>query len=716
MARFKNYITMSITLITGFCILLAILNNFTYVSAVTSAATLSSSLDTLENIKFAEDTSLFTNPERGWYKPFSSNDLWGLDRLKAQGISVILVETDLKAFLTTPISAVKLTEISAAFSAARKYGLQVMFRAAYDYTGLSSCEPKSLSIIVGHIAQLKSIFYSNEDILYCVQAGFLGPWGEWHSSFYGSTPSLAARKAVLFALMDAVPKSRSILVRRPMFIRDIFANEPGGNILTETTAFNGSMLSRTGSHNDALLSTADEFGTYVDPNFSRSDELNWLDNQNKFVPFAGESCYLSSNSDPINTVFELNKTHAQTINIDYIQSVISKWKATTYNSINTFDYLTNKMGYRILLTDAKINTEVKKGGALHINLNIKNDGFANIINGRAFEIILSNGAVTYKAAVNDDPRKWYKENGLMSKDLYFSVPTAINEGVWSIYLNLPSPFASISTNPLYSVRLANTGVWNATKGYNLIKNNLIIGVTSTGNNVSSFKQISRQEAESLTGSVITQPTNVPITTPIVIAPTPTQAVPTYTPVPPTPTPIVPSPTPTPIVPSPTPTPVVPPTPVPTAAPTPMPTVAAPTVAPTPVASLSSVTSMSISNNSTYVYIKVFGTNLVTKSQFFINSDQNYSTGLKSTWLNSGFDFLVENTTLYKYSGISNSWKWTRIQGILISKAYNCISIRVPLTSLKAVIGSNMQFAFVSNDSKSLVYPSLSVNIPIYKIS
>jgi len=462
------------------------------------------SLDEMDSLSFTEDSSSFANPERGWYKSFMSDDLWGLETLKDQGISVIQIKVDLKNFLEAPISNAKLNEIRKAFTLAKKNGLQVIFRAAYDYTGRTACEPKSLDIITGHIAQLKSIFYEYESILYCVQAGFLGPWGEWHSSFYGETPSLEARKTVLFALMEAVPQSRSIQVRRPMFIRDIFEKETSGNVITEETAYNGSYLSRTGYHDDALLSTDNEYGTYTDPKYSRAAELNWVDNQNKYVSFSGETCYLGNNSDSDNAVSELNKLHAQTLNIDYLPEVINKWKSETYAAASTFDYITSKLGYRFMVVDAKISTVVLKGGVLRLNLNIKNDGFGNLANARNFEIILSNGKDTYTAKVNDDPRKWYKENGVMNKDLYFSIPNDIKTGTWNVYINLPSASAELAKNPGYSIRLANANVWDKKTGYNLISSNVNITYTNGDKTVASFSEITKEAAAQLTGSYSNQ--------------------------------------------------------------------------------------------------------------------------------------------------------------------------------------------------------------------
>jgi len=665
---------------------------------VVAASTAFSALDMVSTITFSENNANFANPERGWYRPYSTDDIWGLDTLKAQGISVILLEVDLKAFLTGPISDAKLTEIKNAFAQARKYGLQVMFRAAYDYTGLANCEPKSLDIITGHISQLKSIFTLNEDILYCVQAGFLGPWGEWHSSYYGASPSLVARKTVLFALMNAVPKSRAIQIRRPMFIRDIFANEPGGNVLTEQTAFSGSRLSRTGFHNDALLSTADEYGTYVDPLYNRQAELNWVDNHNKYVPFGGETDFLGSNSDPKNAIFELNKLHAQVVNIDYIPSVINKWKSTTFNGVNTFDYISNTLGYRFILKDAQINADVSKGGALRLVMNIKNEGFGNLINERDVQIILSNGTKSYVASVNEDPRKWYRENGVMTKDLYFSIPSNIANGNWSLYLNLPSASQSLSGNHEYSIRLANTGVWDAAKGYNLIKSGISIDATTTGNEVTTFEQITREDAAQLINEVyVPVATEAPTAVPTAIPTAAPTAVPTAAPK------AVPT-----AVPTVVPTAVAPkaaPTAVPTAAPTTVPT-AVPTAAP----STTQITSK-YSNDASKIYLKVMGTDLNKKSQFYINADNDNTTGFDAIWSASGFEYLVENGILYKYSGTNNSWGWTKVCGISLRRSSTEVYVSFKLTTIDAQLGDVIQIGFISNDDRKIVSPSIGAVLP-----
>ncbi|SMD32846.1 Por secretion system C-terminal sorting domain-containing protein [Reichenbachiella faecimaris] len=67
----------------------------------------------------------------------------------------------------------------------------------------------------------------------------------------------------------------------------------------------------------------------------------------------------------------------------------------------------------------------------------------------------------------------------------------------------------------------------------------------------------------------------------------------------------------------------------------------------------------ITDDQDSVYITVKGGNLASTYDLFINSDENATTGYYvPAWDASGADLLVQNGTLYDYSGTSNGWGWT----------------------------------------------------------
>jgi hypothetical protein len=180
--------------------------------------------ENLTTINYTEDTSVFINPEKGFYKPFHSENIIASDltSLKNKNISLILVETNLavgaygdyhqniSSIKNAELSDAKILEINNAFTLARNAGLKVVFRCAYDYSGLSAPEPTLLSTVEGHIAKLKDVLKTNEDVLYCVQAGFLGSWGEWHSTLYGQKDTEEDIDYTIKTIKDIVNSLRKI--------------------------------------------------------------------------------------------------------------------------------------------------------------------------------------------------------------------------------------------------------------------------------------------------------------------------------------------------------------------------------------------------------------------------------------------------------------------------------------------------------------------------
>jgi hypothetical protein len=468
--------------------------------SLAGTAMLSSEMNTLRVLSFEEDEeNVFANPERGWYKSFFSDHLVGLQKLRAQGISIIMIKVNLKDYTESSIDEKKLTEISRAFDKARYYGLQVIFRAAYDFEGTPSCEPQDIERILHHIDQLSEIFIRHSDVLYTVQAGFLGPWGEWHSSVFGDPLPVETRRAVLFALMEAVPSNISIQVRRPMFIRDIFSQEKTGHVLDEATAFGTSYLARTGYHNDAFLSTYNDSGTYVDPNYSREDELSWIENHAQYTPVIAETSQLGEQSEPENAIYEMRKQNAHALNLDYHPEVISSWKSADYEGINTFDYISRNLGYRFVLHQASVNTTLVKGGVVQIILNLSNEGFGTLIKERAIYIVLSDGKREYRARINEDPRRWNQKTGVFELELYFCVPSSMPSGSWGMYIHMPDPAKGLFDDPRYAIRFANQGIWDPKTGLNQIFEWLRIEepISNNAGEVAEFLQITKAEANEL---------------------------------------------------------------------------------------------------------------------------------------------------------------------------------------------------------------------------
>jgi hypothetical protein len=429
---------------------------------------------------FRESREIFPNPERGFYTPRMTNRMNRLDDLRQQGISLVLVEMDLRDFKERDLTPAKLEELQQSFAAARHNGLKALFRAAYGFTSRDyRADPRDMDRILGHIRQLGTVFTQSRDVLCGVQAGFLGPWGEWHGSNWGDPPSLEARRRVLFALLDAVPAPITVQVRRPMFIRDIFADEPSGYHLTDKTAYRGSRLSRTGWHNDAFLALPNDMGTYVEPGWDRQRELQWCSRHGRFTPFGGETVGRAVDTPVDQAVREMELLHATYLNIAYHPQVLRRWRETEYRGENAFQHIARRLGYRFVAERLRCPAAVKAGETFRFELALKNVGFASPHLPREVAVAWWHNSdekpalrVVLKSA---DPRRWGPEAGTIRLQGRIPVPARLPRGNWRLALQLADPADRLRNDGRYAIRLANDDIpFSEHNGWNILAEDIAI--------------------------------------------------------------------------------------------------------------------------------------------------------------------------------------------------------------------------------------------------
>jgi hypothetical protein len=427
--------------------------------------------------RFQESREPFANPERGFYAPRFTQRMGKLDGLRKQGITLVLVEMDLRDFKERELTKEKLDELRLALAGLRTHGLKAIFRAAYGFTSRDyRADPKDMDRILGHIRQLGALFAEERDVMFAIQAGFLGPWGEWHGSNWGDPPSLEARRHVLFALLDAAPAPIPVQVRRPMFVRDIFEKEPGGNVLTEKTAFSGSRLSRTGWHNDALLSLPTDMGTYAQRGWDRKAELTWCDNHGRYTPFGGESVGPSAKTPIDQAVRELEMLHASYLNIAYHPQTLKAWRSGDYQGENAFAHIERRLGYRFVALKLLRPAQVEAGGKLPIELELKNVGFAPPLLPREVAFVLSRDKHVMRQVLKDvDPRRWAPEAGTVRLRAELAIPKDTPRGTWTLALHLADPSPRLCDDGRYSIRLANQDIrFSDERGWNILAEDVTV--------------------------------------------------------------------------------------------------------------------------------------------------------------------------------------------------------------------------------------------------
>lgn len=429
-------------------------------------------LDTQE-VTYEPSTALFTNPERGLYRHSGDCDRHAFDLSTLQryrlneDVSLVMCIFYLKNFADAPILQNTLDFFQQQMSIVRAAGLKAIVRFAYtaDETGIDA-NPTQLA---KHLDQLAPYLSANTDVIYVVQAGFVGAWGEWHyTRNYGNKGTVsptdwANRKAVVDKLLQIVPPQRMVQLRTPRFKRIMYS----GDALLSSQAFGGSTISRIGHHNDCFLASTRDMGTYT----NTSIEYPYLAAETTYLPMGGEACVVNPpRSECFTALEELKRFHWSYLNRDHGQVVLNSW-----NTGGCFDEIKQKLGYRFSLHAGSYTASARPGSAFKLNIALQNDGWAAPFNARHVELILrhtTSGAL-YRFPLETDPRHWLPGQ-LITLNQSTVLPASMPVGTYSVLLNLPDAAATLSSRPEYSIQLANVGMWEETTGFNNLQHTVTI--------------------------------------------------------------------------------------------------------------------------------------------------------------------------------------------------------------------------------------------------
>jgi hypothetical protein len=400
---------------------------------------------TTQNYEESED--ILVNPSRGFYVQFDTAHLQQIGELDNSGITLVLLAYDLKDYVDQELSAAKLNELSRALGILQAHGLKAIFRAAYGFdSAYEYQDPSSIDIIKQHLSQITPILSEYKSVLLSVQAGFLGPWGEWHHSNLGEdggVPTAAIINELLVALCDAVPQSISIAVRRPSFIR-----------LVDPEKID---LGRIAYHDDALLSSASDMGTYDQADYSREDELNYIYDRPYPLANGGEMPVLSEYTEPSVALNELTLLKLTYLNHEYNKDVISDWQTRTYQEAPFLDLIKKKLGYRWFIHTSTLPEHFKDSQSVKISLTLMNTGFSAVALPYRAELILSDGSgirqvIPFEGVNLQD----LKPDGSLSMSVSIKV-NDLNEGFRLGLRILESDTVQVTDERLL-VRLANTNM------------------------------------------------------------------------------------------------------------------------------------------------------------------------------------------------------------------------------------------------------------------
>jgi len=436
-------------------------------------------------------TSVFPNPERGWHNRRDVDGRGGDDDrdfsdVNAAGHTLVHSYLRLDDFKNTDtIPKSYLDDIQEALDAIRSHKLKIILRPTYVWSEIPNV-PESR--ILKHIEQLNTVISKNADVINHLETGYLGKWGEWHSGRYTDLSNREdgdTRYRIIKKILETTPDNIPLAMRYPMHIREILDELPvpeGSEPLTQIER------DRIGQHNDCFLFNEHDRGTYARLNIWFGDQtlkqqkqyafnMNTSYGGNKIM--GGETC--SPAIDRINaTQTEMAAANWTELNINFWGDAIEKWKNRLLPANENdpeeseFKRISRKFGYRLRLVDATFPVSAKAGGDFTISANLYNDGYAGIIKPRDIYLVFDNGTNRYNIKLPGvDVRKWV--SGPVSLSIQkVTLPPEIPPSHYKLALWLPDISENLQSIPSYSVRFANQEIWNASKGYNLLTDSLII--------------------------------------------------------------------------------------------------------------------------------------------------------------------------------------------------------------------------------------------------
>ena len=437
----------------------------------------------------ADDNTIFKNPERGFITMLTghltTSNPYGVkgqeSALEAHASNdkgtLILVHYYLDSYRSNGTLPDKiLNGFDTDMAVLRSKGMKAIVRFSYvegtyvKSSGEESAKDATLAIIKQHLAQYKSHWQANSDVIFCFQAGLIGAWGEWYyTDNFGNQQGTinANRRALLDTLLKTVPQDRCIQLRTPLFKTGYIGTTAP---LTATEAYTGSAKARLGHHNDAFLERWGDMGTYEDT----TTQKPYIAQETLFVPLGGESCILDNDLAATNASYEKTTAEMSRLHWTFIQSGYSTVVTNMWRQNGTFDELNRKMGYRYQLVSFSYNDKGYAGGSLWLTLKLKNVGYAPLYNERPAYIVLKNSSHTYQLRLMSDPRTWLPngEETVISERL--DIPSNVENGTYQLYLYLPDKYSTLASNPAYAVRFANTDVWESSTGMNKLNATITI--------------------------------------------------------------------------------------------------------------------------------------------------------------------------------------------------------------------------------------------------
>jgi uncharacterized protein (TIGR03437 family) len=370
--------------------------------------------------------------------------------------------------VTGPLPTAMLNGIDSGIAAYGGTGIRLIIRFTYNYGPIGpGAMDAPIDVISTHIDQLAPVLLRNKDLIFALEAGFIGTWGEWHDSTSGNDTA-DDHKALLDKELSYFSGSFPILVRHPGVL----------------IAYTGTSKPRPalGIHDDYYASNADDATTwkpcvrsegYCLANLSQSQIMSYAAEVSTTAVFAGE---FGAVYPPLQTCAALDAysslLHPQSISLYPYPATVG----TELQSEGCAASFYNQVGTRIVLERAAISGNPTPGGRLSVTLTMANAGYGRVIRQRPVTFVLmQKGQTVAQIWVPLEKMDLRTLQSFMDESFEFelTLPATLGSGPVSAALLIPDPAPSLSRHPAYALPLNSVNrngnpIFDPASGYNFI--------------------------------------------------------------------------------------------------------------------------------------------------------------------------------------------------------------------------------------------------------
>ncbi len=387
-----------------------------------------------------------------------------------------------------------LDDLANGLAEVRREGMKAVLRCAYTMS-MDYLWDVPIDTILSHMRQISKVVSANADVVLAIEAGYFGPWGEWHDNMYTTwqdrngeynPAGKDARAALVKGILETTPDHIKVGIRYCDYLEELLKND----IFTRTEK------DRLGIHNDGIGNNPAIGGNYIDLQAGLK-YVSALATSDGFHRYYGGETGLDELERYVDGYEFLDEAYANNITeYNGSWSIPEPWFTTKLPASGndpaetTYQRFMRKIGYRLRLVSASFIKSADPGDTFDFSAVIDNDGFAGPINARPVYLVFDNGTTRRNIRLKDvEVRSWLggdDHSGPYNIDVKdIKIPANLPAGNYTLALWLPDSSANLQNRPEYSIRLANKYMWDAQKGYNKLG---VVTIGSTEAGMSSWAE------------------------------------------------------------------------------------------------------------------------------------------------------------------------------------------------------------------------------------